>query len=117
MPTNRINKIEEEIKRCLSMVILSDVKDDRLSKMVSVTKVDVTPDLKFAKAYVSVYDTDKNKEATMDALKSASSFIRTQMAHKVNIRRMPQFTFVLDDSIEYSMKISKIIDDINREHK
>lgn len=113
MPTTRINRIEEEVKRALSQIIRNDVKDDRLSAMTSVTKVDITPDLKFAKVYISVYDTDKKKNASIDALNHGAAFIRTKLSKTVNLRRVPALSFVLDDSIEYSIKISKLIDDVN----
>lgn len=112
MPTTRINRIEEEVKRALSEIIRNDVKDDRLSSMTSVTKADVTPDLKFAKVHVSVYDTDKKKHASVDALNHGAAFIRTKLAKAVDLRRVPELTFVLDDSIEYSIRISKLIDDV-----
>lgn len=113
MATNRIHRIEEEVKRALSEIIRNDVKDDRLAEIVSVTKADVTPDLKFAKVHISVCDTDKKKKASIDALNHAASFIRTKLARTVDLRRVPQLDFVLDDSIEYSIKISKLIDDVN----
>lgn len=113
MPTTRINRIEEEVKRALSEIIRSDVKDDRLSLMTSVTKADVTPDLKFAKVHVSVYDTDKKKRASIEALNHGASFIRMKLAKAVDLRRVPELSFVLDDSIEYSIRISKLIDDVN----
>ena len=113
MPTNRLNRIDEEVKRALADIIRNDVKDDRLSAMTSVTKVDVTQDLKFAKVYVSVYGTEKEKRASIDALTHGASFIRMKLAGAVDLRRVPELAFVLDDSIEYSIKISKLIDDVN----
>ena len=112
MPTTRLNRIDEEVKRALADIIRNDVKDDRLSAMTSVTKVDVTQDLKFAKVYVSVYDTDKKRQASVDALNHGASFIRTRLARAVDIRRVPELTFLLDDSIEYSIKIAKLLDDV-----
>ena len=85
MPTNRLNRIDEEVKRALADIIRNDVKDDRLSAMTSVTKVDVTQDLKFAKVYVSVYDTDKKRQASVDALNHGASFIRTRLARAVAV--------------------------------
>ena len=108
-----MHRIDEEVKRALADIIRNDVKDDRLSAMTSVTRVEITSDLKFAKVYISVYDTDKKRHASIDALNHGASFIRTKLAKAVDIRRVPQLTFVLDDSIEYSIKISKILDDVN----
>ncbi len=114
MPSNRINRIEEEIKRALASVIQNDVKDDRLSGMTSVTRVEVTSDLKYSKIFVSVYDTDKKREASIDALNHGAAFIRTRLSKMLNIRRVPELKFVLDDSIEYSMKISKLLDEVQK---
>ena len=114
MSTNRMNRIDEEVKRALADIIRTDVKDDRLSAMTSVTRVEITSDLKFAKVYISVYDaSDKKRHASVDALNHGASFIRTKLAKAVDLRRVPELSFVLDDSIEYSIKISKILDDVN----
>ncbi len=114
MAGNRMVRIEEEIKRALSDIIRMEVKDDRLSQMTSVTKVEITSDLKYAKVYISVYDTDKRRGASIDALNHGASFIRTRLSKMVDIRRVPELTFVLDDSIEYSLKIAKILDEVKR---
>ncbi|BDF58385.1 ribosome-binding factor A [Christensenellaceae bacterium] len=114
MSVNRMNRIDEEVKRALADIIRNDVKDDRLSPMTSVTRVEITSDLKFAKVFISVYaDTDKKRHASIDALNHGAAFIRTKLAKAVDLRRVPELTFVLDDSIEYSIKISKILDDVN----
>ncbi len=112
MPKSRMERIEEEVKRALSAIIRNDVKDDRLAQMTSITRVEITSDLAFAKVHVSVYGTDKSKEASIDALNHGASFIRTRLAKAVDIRRVPELSFVLDDSIEYSLKISKLLDDV-----
>lgn len=112
MAMNRLSKIDEEVKRALAEIIRDDVKDDRLSGMTTVTKVEITSDLKFGKVYISVYDTEKKKRASIDALNHGASFIRTKLAKAVDLRRVPELTFVLDDSIEYSIKISKLLDDV-----
>ena len=117
MPSNRIDRIDEEIKRALSSIIQNDVKDDRMSDMVSVTRADVTPDLKYAKVFVSVYGTDKRRTSSIEALNHGASFIRTRLAKMINIRRVPELTFVLDDSIEYSLKISKLLDQVNKDNE
>ena len=112
MPSNRIDRIDEEVKRKLSEIIRNDVKDDRLSLMATVTRADVTSDLKYAKVYISVLETGKAREASIDALNHAASFIRTKLAAATNLRRVPELTFYLDDSIEYSLKISKLLEDV-----
>lgn len=112
MATNRLSRIDEEVKRALAEIIRDDVKDDRLSEMTTVTKVEITSDLKFGKVYISVYDAEKKRRASIDALNHGASFIRTKLARAVDLRRVPELTFVLDDSIEYGIKISKLIDDV-----
>ncbi len=112
MATKRINRIDEEVKRALSGIIMNDVKDDRLSRMASVTHVEITPDLMYGKVFISVLDTDKKRDASIEALNHGASFIRTKLAKAVNIRRVPELTFVLDDSIEYSIKIAKLLDEV-----
>lgn len=112
MANNRTVKIQEEFKRSLSEIFLTDLKDPRKSDMITVTRVMVTADLKYAKIYVSIYDSPEKISSTMDALKSAEGFIRARLNDKVRLRRIPSLEFVHDASIEYSVKISKIIDDV-----
>lgn len=114
MATNRIVRIEEEVKRALADIIRNDVKDDRLSPITSVTAVKITQDLKYAKVYVSVYDTEKKQKASVEALNHGASFIRSKLARAVDIRRVPELTFLLDDSIEYSLKIAQVLEDVKK---
>jgi ribosome-binding factor A len=78
--------------------------------MASVTKVDLTRDLKFAKVHVSIYDTPEKRKSTIEALQHAEGFIKMKVGEAVKIRSLPHLTFLLDDSVEYSLKISKILD-------
>lgn len=112
MSQNRSARIEGEFKRSLGEIFLLDLKDPRMSEMTGVTRVEVTPDLKFAKVYVSIYDTPAKVESTLEALKSAEGFIRSRLNQKIKLRRIPNLTFVHDTSIEYSVKISKLIDEV-----
>ncbi len=112
MANNRIIKIQGEMKRALSEIFFTEVKDPRMSSMATVSRVQVTPDLKYAKVYVSVYDTDEKREATIAALTNAEAFIRSKVNAKIRMRRIPNMEFVLDDSIEYAVKMSKLIDDV-----
>ncbi len=106
---NRIDRISEEVKRELSMII-RELKDPRLSKaVVSVVNVNVTKDLKFAKAFISVLGKEDEQKGAMDALKSASGFIRKEVGHRINLRNTPEFTFVLDNSIEYGAHINEVL--------
>ena len=92
--------------------IIRELKDPRVGIMTSVTHVEVTPDLKYCKAYVSVLGDEETKADTLAGLKSAVGFIRHQLAKTVNLRNTPQITFILDDSIEYGVRMSKMIDEV-----
>ncbi|HBU11309.1 MAG TPA: 30S ribosome-binding factor RbfA [Clostridiales bacterium] len=111
----RRERVDEEVKRALSAVVQGDVKDDRVSRMASITKVDVTPDLKYAKVFVSVYDTDKKRNATVDGLNHAAPFIRTKLSRALRLRRVPELVFVLDESIEHGLKIAKLLDEVKND--
>ena len=82
--------------------------------MTTVTAVEVAPDLKTCKAYISVLGDEEAKADTMAGLKSAAGFIRRELARIVNLRNTPEIRFIMDESIEYGMKMSKIIDDLNK---
>lgn len=114
MNNNRLTRVNDEIKKELSEIIRSELKDPRVSLIATVLKVDTTNDLKFCKAYISVLGDDGQKEEVIKVLKGAAGFIRTQIAHRINLRNTPEFKFILDDSLEEGMRISKIIDDINK---
>ena len=111
MANNRIVKIEGEVRRGLSEIFLTELKDPRMSPMTSVTRVEITQDLKYAKVYVSIMDTPQKIEETLTALKSAEGFIRAKLNERIKIRRIPNITFIHDNSIEYSIQISKLIDE------
>ncbi len=108
---DRTDRISEEIKKELSDLIRNNIKDPRLPDFVSVTGVRVTKDLRYAKAYISVLGDDDKKNDALAALKHASGFIRHEIGQRINIRYTPEFTFLLDDSIEKGMYLSKLIDD------
>ncbi len=108
MSYNRIDRISEEVKRELSSVI-RDMKDPRLTNMVSVVSVRVTKDLRYAKAYISVLGNDEARKSAVEALTSAAGYISKEIGHRVNLRNTPEFTFVSDDSIEYGAHINEIL--------
>lgn len=107
-------RINGEVQKELSRIISMEVKDPRINPMTSVVAVEVTPDLKFAKAYISVLGDEDSKLATKEGLKKASPFIRSQLAKRLNLRNTPELTFVLDQSIEYGVNMSKMIDEVNK---
>ena len=109
----KYSRMNGEVQRELSKIISRDIKDPRIHPMTSVVSVDVTPDLKFAKVFVSVLGNDEEKEETMKGLNSAVGYIRRELAHSINLRNTPEITFILDDSIEYGVNMSKKIDELN----
>lgn len=107
-------RINGEVQKELSRIISMEVKDPRINPMTSVVAVEVTPDLKFAKAYISVLGDEESKQATQAGLKKASPFIRSQLAKNLNLRNTPELTFVIDQSIEYGVNMSKMIEEVNK---
>ncbi len=117
MSQRRIAKIDGEIQRLLGEIFLTEIKDPRFSKMAGVMRVSTTQDLKYAKVYVSIYDTPAKIESTMEALKSAEPFIRAKLNEKIKLRRIPDLEFIHDTSIKYSIEISKLIDEVTAKDK
>ena len=109
MPSNRIGRINEEIQRELAALIPT-VKDPRVSGMISVTAVETTPDLKFAKIYVSALDKG-GEEQVLKGLKSASGYLRRELGRSLNLRYTPELTFVRDDSINKGAHILEMLRD------
>ena len=111
MPSNRIGRINEEIQRELSILIRT-VKDPRVAEtgMVSVTAVETTPDLKYAKIYISVLDKSASAQ-TLKGLKSASGYLRRELGQALNLRNTPELTFVRDDSIDKGAHILDMLRD------
>ena len=110
-------RINSEVQREMSSIIREDLKDPRIHPMTSVMAVEVTPDLKFAKIFVSVLGNDQEKEKTMEGLKKSASFARHQLAKRMNLRNTPELTFVLDTSIEYGVNMSKKIDELKEKEE
>ena len=105
-------RINEEVHRELSNIIRSEIKDPRINPMTSVVAVEVAPDLKSAKAYISVLGDEKSQRDTLAGLTSAEGYIRRELAKSVNLRNTPQIRFIMDQSIEYGVNMSKMIDDV-----
>ncbi len=104
-------RINDEVMRCLTQVI-RDIKDPRVSPMTSVMMAEVAPDLKNCKVYVSVFGSEEEAAMTMEGLKSAGGFIRSELARRVNLRNTPQLHFILDDSIAYGVNMGHRIDEV-----
>ena len=103
-------RVEKAVQREISNIIREEVKDPRVGIMTSVTDVSVAPDLKTCKVYVSVLGTEEEKEAAVGALRSAERFIRRALAANLNLRNTPELAFIRDDSIEYGVNMSGLID-------
>lgn len=108
---NRLGRIDEEYKKEISQIIRYQLKNPNVTGLISVTKVKVTNDLKYAKVYVSILNS-KNLKETMEGLKKSSGFIRSELARKINLRNTPEILFELDDSLEYGAKIDSILKEI-----
>lgn len=109
-------RINGEVQRVLAEIIRSDIKDPRIHPMTSVVTVTVAPDLKTCKAWISVLGDEKAAENTLAGLKSASGYIRKELARQINLRNTPEITFVMDQSIAYGVNMSKKIDEIMGGH-
>lgn len=105
-------RINGEVQKELSVIIHNEIKDPRIAPMTSVVAVEVAPDLKTCKAYISVLGDEKAAADTLAGLQSAEGYIRRQLARTVNLRNTPEIRFVLDQSIEYGVNMSKLIDDV-----
>lgn len=113
---NRQGRIDEEFRKEISSIINYDLKNPNVTGMVSVTRVKVTPDLKYAKVAVSILNS-KNIKTTLSGLKSSSGYIRSELAKRVNLRNTPELVFELDESLEYGAKIDSILSDIMKDIK
>lgn len=113
---NRFNRVEEEMKKKISNIISNKLKNPDVTGLISITKVKVTTDLKFAKVYVSILNA-KNTKATLRGLKQSSGFVRSEVAKSINLRNTPEIIFELDDSMEYGAKIDSILKDIMKDVK
>ena len=107
-------RINAEVQRELSTLIREECKDPRIHPLTSVVAAEVAPDLKTAKIYISVLGDEEAITSTLKGLKSAASHLRSKLAKSLNLRNTPELTFVMDQSIEYGVRMSKLIDDVNK---
>ncbi|MCI6044678.1 30S ribosome-binding factor RbfA [bacterium] len=107
-------RINGEVMKELSTIIRQEIKDPRIHMMTSVTSVEVAPDLKTCKAYISVLGNDKEKNDTIVGLRSGEGYIRRLLAKRLNLRNTPEIQFKLDESIEYGVNMSRLIDEVNK---
>ena len=105
-------RINAEVQKELSNIIRGEIKDPRIHPMTSVMAVEVAPDLKTCKAFISVLGSDAAKQSTIRGLENAEGYIRRELARNLNLRNTPEIRFILDESIEYGVNMSKLIDDV-----
>lgn len=114
-------RINGEVQKVLSEIIRSEIKDPRINPMTSIVMVEVAPDLKTCKAYISVLGDEQSQQSTLAGLKSAMGYIRRQLARELNLRNTPEITFILDQSIAYGVdmlrKINEVTKDISRDEE
>ena len=110
-------RVNMEVQRELSEILGRGLKDPRIHPMTSVVAVEVTPDLKYCKAYISVLGDEEAVRETLAGLKSGVGYIRRELARRVNLRNTPELTFILDQSIEYGVNMSHLIDEVTKDLK
>ena len=112
--SNRMERVDEEFKRELSKIIDQDLKNPNITGLISVTKVKTSSDLKTARVCISILGS-KSKKNTLEGLKNATGFIRTELAKRVNLRYTPELIFELDETLEYGAKIDSILNELNKD--
>lgn len=114
--TNRMNKVDEELRKAISTIISQELRNPNLTGLISVTKVKTTPDFKYARVYVSMIN-EKNRKENLAILKKSSGHIRSEIAKTLNFRNTPELVFELDESMEYGVKIDSILKEITKDMK
>jgi ribosome-binding factor A len=114
MSKHRKDRINEEVRRVVSEIIMNELKDPRVSRLCSVIAAEVTPDLKFAKVYISILGNDEEKKNSLAGLNSAAGYIRKELGQRINLRNNPEVHFELDKSIEHGARIMDILSEINK---
>lgn len=112
----RSKRISEEIKKVVSSLIMTELKDPRVSKLTTVTHVETTRDLSFVYIYISVFDNNAHKESTIEGLNKAKGFIRREIGRRVKLRAVPEPIFKLDESIENGIHMSAVINEVVSKH-
>ncbi|MCI9229655.1 MAG: 30S ribosome-binding factor RbfA [Lachnospiraceae bacterium] len=105
-------RINGEVQRVLAETIRGEIKDPRISPWTSVVSVEVAPDLKSCKAWISVLGSEEVRKSTLEGLRSAVGFMRNKLAREINLRNTPEITFIMDQSIEYGVNMSRRIDEV-----
>lgn len=116
MSDKRVRRIAEEIRKTVSSLILSELKDPRIDQLASITHIDLSNDYSIAKIYVSNFDSNKRKD-TLDGLNSAKGFIKRELSKDLKLRVTPELIFLEDDSIEKSFELYEVFGRVNKEEK
>lgn len=111
MASHRANRVAEEIKREVTQMLRDEIKDPRVG-FVTVTGVEVTPDMRYAKVFFSVYGNEEDKAQSMEALEKAKGFVRSELGKRMRLRYTPEISFKFDTSIEYGAKIMKLLEGV-----
>lgn len=117
MPKQRTDRLNSLLKEVISEVIREDVRNPHVNELVTVTRVDITKDLHYAKVYISVIGTTAQKTDTIQALQSAAGFIAVNSSKKVTMRYFPALTFILDEGVEKHMRIEELLGEISAKRK
>ncbi len=115
MMSYRVNRIAEELKREVTDILQTELKDPRVSKLTSVTAVELSRDLRHAKIYVSVLGSEEEQERTLAGLRSAVGFVRSELGKRLELRHVPEIAFHLDSSIAHGVKISQLLRSVMKE--
>lgn len=114
MSNHRNSRVGEEIKKEISLMIREEMKDPRIKGLISITHVEVTNDLRYAKVYISIMATLEERTVTLQTLKKAGGYLRSELAKRLQLRYTPEILFKFDDSIEYGAKINEILSGFNK---
>ena len=112
MDFSRNERIAEEIKKVISQIISNDLKDPRIDGLISVTKVDVTKDLRHATIFISFYGDKTKKDSNFEVIKNAKGYIRRELASRIRMKYIPEISFKMDESIEYAIRINKLLEEV-----
>ncbi len=115
MSENRVRRVAEQVKKDISQIIGSEMKDPRVAGITSVTDVQLSRDLRYASVYVSIYGSEEEKEETLQTLMKASGFIRSEIGKRIRLRYTPEVNFLMDNSIEYGAHIENVIKSLKKE--
>lgn len=113
MAKHRAGRINEEMKKEISAIVMNGLKDPRITAMITITAVEVTSDLSYAKVFASIFGNEAEKEDTLEGLKSSTGFIRHELGKRIQLRKIPQLIIVVDDTLDRGMHIEELIKQAN----